>query len=75
MLGAHFAKNPVSFPWKEIILWVWHNSFWVPCSSSGGDGVTYFVGKHVSHEKSPPTFHSTGWLIGILIMVYHNPGI
>ena len=26
--------------------------------------------KHLSHEKKPPTFHYTGWLIGILIMVY-----
>ena len=26
--------------------------------------------KHVSHEKNPPTFHYTGWLIGILTMVY-----
>ena len=23
----------------------------------------------LSHEKNLPTFHSTGWLIGILIMV------
>ena len=28
-------------------------------------------GSHVSHEKNPPTFHYTGWLIGILIMVYY----
>ena len=28
-----------------------------------------------SHEKNPPTFHYTGWLIGILIMVYYNPHI
>ena len=28
---------------------------------------------HMSHEKKPPTFHYTGWLIGILIMVYYNP--
>ena len=27
----------------------------------------------VSHEKNPPTFYYTGWLIGILIMVYYNP--
>ena len=26
-----------------------------------------------SYEKKPPTFHYTGWLIGILIMVYYNP--
>ena len=29
--------------------------------------------RHLSHEKKPPTFHYTGWLIGILIMVYYNP--
>ena len=28
---------------------------------------------HMSHEEKPPTFHYTGWLIGILIMVYYNP--
>ena len=27
----------------------------------------------LSHEKIPPTFHYTGWLIGILITVYYNP--
>ncbi len=26
----------------------------------------------LSHEKNPPTFHYTGCLIGILIMVYYN---
>ena len=30
---------------------------------------------HVSHEKNPPTFRYTGWLIGILLMVYFNPHI
>ena len=30
---------------------------------------------HVSYEKNPPTFHFTGCLIGILIMVYCNPYI
>ena len=30
---------------------------------------------NMSHEKSPPTFHYTGWLIGILILVYYNPYI
>ena len=29
----------------------------------------------LSHEKNPPTFHSTGCLIGILIMVYYDPYI
>ena len=32
-------------------------------------------GIELSHEKKPPTFHYTGWLIGILIMVYYNPHI
>ncbi len=27
----------------------------------------------VSHEKNPPTFHCTGWLIEILIVAYYNP--
>ena len=26
----------------------------------------------LSHEKIPPTFHYTGWLIGILTTVYYN---
>ena len=29
----------------------------------------------VSHEKTPTTFFYTGWLIGILTMVYYNPYI
>ena len=27
------------------------------------------------NEKNPPTFHYTGWLTGILIMIYCNPHI
>ena len=30
---------------------------------------------HLSYEKNPPTFHYTGSLIGILIIVYYNPYI
>ena len=30
---------------------------------------------HVSHEENPLTFHYSGCLIGILIMVYYNPYI
>ena len=30
---------------------------------------------YMSHEKNRLTFHYTGWLIGILIMVYYNPYI
>ena len=29
----------------------------------------------VGHEKIPPTFHHTSWLIGILILAYYNPYI
>ena len=32
-----------------------------------------FCFPQLSHEKNIPTFHYTGWLIGILIMVYYNP--
>ena len=27
----------------------------------------------VEQRKNHPTFHYTGWLIGILIMAYYNP--
>ena len=27
---------------------------------------------NMGHEKNPPTFHYTGWLIGFLTMVYYN---
>ena len=30
-------------------------------------------GEHLSHEKKTPTFHYTGWLLGILIMVIIIP--
>ena len=30
---------------------------------------------HLSHEKNPLSFCFSGWLIGILIMVYYNPYI
>ncbi len=39
---------------------------------SHGDLGTEASKVQVSQEKNPPTFHSTGWLIGILIMVYYN---
>ena len=29
----------------------------------------------LSHEKNLPTFHYTGWLMGILKMAYYNPYI
>ena len=34
-----------------------------------------FTINQVSHEKNPPTFHYTGWLLGILILVYYNAHI
>ena len=38
-------------------------------------GHQYDLDPQMSHEKKPPTFHYTGWLIGILIIVYYNPYI
>ncbi len=38
-------------------------------------GIPNQFATHLSHEKNPLTFHDTGWLIGILIMVYYNPYI
>ena len=35
----------------------------------------FFETSQLSHEKNPPTFHHTGCLIGILILVYYNPYI
>ena len=29
-------------------------------------------GFQLSHEKNLPTFHSTGWFIGILVIAYYN---
>ena len=34
-----------------------------------------FLGHPSEPRKNPPTFHYTGWLIGILIMDYYNPYI
>ena len=31
--------------------------------------------RNVSYEKNPPTFHYTGWFIGILILAHQNPHI
>ena len=40
-----------------------------------GVALTFKHRGHLSHEKNPLTFHYTGCLIGILIMVYCNPHI
>ena len=49
----------------------------VPSAATADMNSTHAVlySTHVSHEKNPPTFHYTGWLIGTLIMVYCNPHI
>ena len=51
--------------------------FWLefrPCFE-GFSGLPLKNKGHLSHEKKrkPPTFHDTGWSIGILITVYYNP--
>ena len=53
------------------------SQFWV-LASLVPNKVTIKCGRHLSHEKRKKkriTFHYTGWLIGILIMVYYNPYI
>ena len=40
-----------------------------------GSGKSEEKPTHLSLEKHPPTFHYTGWLVGILMMVYYNPYI
>ena len=48
----------------------------VPASHIGGIPFLKLTLLHLSHEKNPPTFHCTGLLIGILIMVvYYIPYI
>ena len=47
-------------------------------SQTGGPWSSRYISTPVvwlqlSNEKNHPTFHYTGWLIGILIMVYYNP--
>ena len=48
--------SPVEF--QEVLVLV-ENSQEMPCCI------------HLSHEKNPPTFYYTGWLIGILIIYYN----
>ena len=43
------------------------------CSSFFGlRGSRFLAETKLSHEKNTATVHYTGWLIGILIMVYYN---
>ncbi len=54
--------------------------WWLAISCSGGDFSDILPSSkspeiQLSHERNPLTFHYTGWLIGILIMVYDNPYI
>lgn len=46
------------------------------CSSLGATDLGHPKGQkssQLSHEKNPPIFHYTGWLIQILILAYYNP--
>ena len=46
------------------------------CFFLGGGRARFMVfNVHMCHEKNHPTFHYTGWLIGILIVAYYNPYI
>ena len=61
-----FSVNMDDFLWQMILARLDGPSRAVYPSLSQGK-------HHLSHEKTPPTFLYTGWLIGILIMVYYNP--
>ena len=55
------ARKP-PFHWRDVL---------AMAHTIGGEGqkqaVRYLVIIELSHEKNPPTFRYTGWLIGILI--------
>ena len=52
----------------------WFHFFYMFIHTWGNDPIynVLQMGRNhqLSHEKNPPTFHYTGWLIGILTMVY-----
>ena len=60
--SSHYT-HPWSFIWNRNLHWKQR----IPLGGSH-----HF---QVSHEKNPPSFYYTGWLIGILIMVHYNPYI
>ena len=58
--GDVYATWNKQLPWNQDVSRT--GSFWKP-----------FISRvRLSHEKNPPTFYYTGWLIGILMMVYYN---
>ncbi len=63
-----------SWTFQGWFLWPpFGGSSWVTNGRSWWTKITTQSLKQVSHEKKPPTFHYTGCLKGILIMVYYNP--
>ena len=81
-LGFFVACN---YKWPKLVL---ASKFFSACrepSALVSSSAQRFVGREecrqyeklnkLSHEKNHPTFHCTGCLIGILIMVYDNPYI
>ena len=71
-----WSYNPYKWHCKWVCLWLFHptyRGYFIPFTTGRGPPCTRI--NHLSHEKNPPTFHYTGWLIGILIMVYYNPNI
>ena len=66
-----FPKIVVFPPKSSIFFWVFpyfHHPFWGFPTIFGNTHITWAT-------KKTPTFHCTGWLIGILIMLYYNPYI
>ena len=55
-------KIRANFVWNQMVSWLLVNFWWLNLN-------------HLSNEKTPLTFHYTGCLMRIFVMVYHNPDI
>ena len=60
---------------SQVLVLVPHSEILQSVSDNSDTSKENSIRIHMSHKKKPPTFHYTGWLIGILIMVYYNPYI
>ena len=73
-IGSIFPKfsgmNMFKNIWVETTNLVYCCFFW---EEAKNPKVTPNQCVQLSYEKNPPTFHYTGWFIGILILAYENP--
>ena len=67
LFGILFGDSTESSHYTILFL-DWHQGLRMIHSNQKAHGPQKKQGsKHLSHEKQPPTFHYTGWLIGILL--------